>query len=161
VTAIRPYSPGDRAVLHGPVLDLHETLRPYDADLAAGEAIIERYLDGLLSRVDETGGAVFLADDNGRVVGYVCVWGSVVPDDPDERQDPYSFMAELFVLPVFRRSGVGSLLVERAEAFAREGGAYKMELKVLARNESTLRFYEGHGYVPRVSGDEQTHVMCT
>ncbi|WP_018231452.1 GNAT family N-acetyltransferase [Thioalkalivibrio thiocyanodenitrificans] len=150
MTTIRPYSHADHAVLRDLVLELHETLRPYDADLAAGEAIIDRYLDGLLSRVDETGGAVYLAEDEGRVVGYVCVRGSVVPDEPDERQDPYSFMAELFVRPELRRSGVGSLLVERAEAFAREAGAYKMELNVLARNASALRFYEGHGYASRV-----------
>jgi hypothetical protein len=46
-------------------------LRPYDADLAAGEAIIDRYLHGLLSRVDETGGAVYLAEDDGRNPGTV------------------------------------------------------------------------------------------
>jgi GNAT superfamily N-acetyltransferase len=150
MTTIRTYRHSDRDVLRALVLELHDSLRPFDEDLAPGDEIIDHYFNGLLSRVDETGGAVFLAEEADGVAGYVCVWGGVAPEDPDERVDPYSFMAELFVRPGRRHSGIGRLLVERAEAFAREHGMYKMELKVLARNESALRFYESLGYAPRV-----------
>ena len=83
-------------------------------------------------------------------MGYVCLWGFVTPEDLDERSDPYSFMAELFVRPDYRRLGIGRLLVEEAERYAGECGTYKLELKVVAQNESAVRFYEALGYASRV-----------
>jgi hypothetical protein len=77
MTTIRLYSDSDRDVLRRLVLALHETLRPFDADLALGREIIDRYFEGLLSRVDETGGAVFLAEEADGVAGYVCVWDEI------------------------------------------------------------------------------------
>lgn len=59
-------------------------------------------------------------------------------------------MAELFVQPDNRNLGISRLLVEQAERYAVECGTYKMELKVLAQNESAVRFYEALGYAPRV-----------
>ena len=70
--------------------------------------------------------------------------------DPDERPDPYSFMAELFVQADYRGLGIGHRLVEQAERFAARCGAYKLELKALAQNESAVRFYEALGYEPRM-----------
>lgn len=150
MVSIRRFSEADRGVLRDLVLQLHETLRPFDVDLAPGDQIIERYFNALLSEVEQTAGAVFVAEDDGRVVGHVCVWGLVTPDDPVERPDPYSFMAELFVQPDCRGLGIGRRLVERAERYAARCGAYKMELKALAQNESAVHFYGALGYAPRV-----------
>jgi GNAT superfamily N-acetyltransferase len=150
MATIRPYRPADVEILRELVLELHETLRPFDDDLPPGEEILDHYFRELTARVDDTAGAVYVAEEDGHVVGYICVWGSVAPDDPDERPDPYSFMAELFVRPEHRHGGIGRCLVEKAEGLARERCMYKMELKVLARNESALRFYEALGYAPRV-----------
>jgi hypothetical protein len=49
MTTIRLYSDSDRDVLRRLVLALHETLRPFDADLAPGREIIDRYFEGLKS----------------------------------------------------------------------------------------------------------------
>lgn len=150
MVTIRPYRQADREVLRKLVLCLHETLRPFDEDLAPGDRIIDRYFQELMSRVESTAGAVFVAEVDGNLVGYVCLWGRVAPEDPDERADPYSFMAELFVQPEYRSLGVGRRLVEQAERHADACGTYKIELKVLARNESAMRFYASLGFVPRV-----------
>ena len=150
MVSIRRFSEADRGVVRDLVLQLHEALRPFDADLAPGDQIIERYFYALLSEVERTAGAVFVAEDDGRVVGYACVRGLVTPDDPDERPDPYSFMAELFVQPGYRGRGIGRRLVEQAERHAAGCGAYKMELKALAQNESAVHFYESLGYAPRM-----------
>lgn len=150
MVSIRRFSQADRESLHDLVLQLHETLRPFDVDLVPGDQIIERYFDALMAKVEQTAGAVFVAEDHNRMVGYVCLWGTVTPDDLDERPDPYSFMAELFVRPDYRSRGIGHRLVEEAERYAVECGTYKVELKVLAQNESAVRFYEALGYAPRV-----------
>ncbi|MCE8032779.1 GNAT family N-acetyltransferase [Billgrantia tianxiuensis] len=150
MVTIRPYCQADCEALRSLVLCLHETLRPFDADLAPGDEIIEGYFQELMAKVESTSGAVFVAEDGSELVGYVCLWGYVSPDDPDERPDPFSFMAELFVRPESRHLGVGRLLVEQAERYAAQCGTYKVELKVLARNEQAIRFYEALGYEPRV-----------
>lgn len=131
-------------------MQLHESLRPFDVDLAPTDLIIEQHFNELMSRVEQTAGAIFVAEDDGCLIGYVCLWGFITPDDLDERTDPYSFMAELFVQPKYRSLGIGRMLVEKAERHAADCGTYKLELKVLARNESAIQFYEVLGYAPRV-----------
>lgn len=148
--SIRHYDPKDRNTLRDLVLQLHETLRPLDEDLAPGGEIIEGYFNDLVSRVEQSAGAIFLAEDDNHVIGYVCLWGLVAPDDLDERPDRYSFMAELFVRPDHRSRGIGRRLVACAERHALACGAHKLELKVLARNEAALRFYQALDYKPRV-----------
>lgn len=150
MASIRRFRPADREALRDLVLQLHESLRPLDDDLAPGEQIIEQYFDDLMSRVEQTGGAVFVAEDDSRIIGYVCLWGSVTPEDLDARPDPYSFLAELFVDPGSRGLGLGHQLMERAEAHAADCGTHKIELKVLAQNQSAIQLYEALGYAPRV-----------
>ncbi len=133
------------------VLQLHETLRPFDCDLAPGESIIDSYFARMISLVRSTGGIVLVADAGARnIVGYAAVFGKLVSEDPDERQGDFSFIADLFVLPDYRGSGLGRKLVARAEEHARMCGAYKIELKVLAGNDGARRFYQALGYAPRV-----------
>jgi GNAT superfamily N-acetyltransferase len=118
VPRIRRFRQADRVALCDLVLQLHETLRPFDVDLAPGAQIIDPHFNELITRVEQTAGAIFIAEDDGCMIGYVCVWGSVTPGDLDERPDPYSFMAELFVRPGYRSLGIGRRLVERAERHA-------------------------------------------
>lgn len=150
MVTIRYYKKEDREVLRDLVLQLHESVRLYDTDLLPGDEIIERYFNELMKQTEETDGAAFVAEENDQAVGYVCVYGFHDPDDSDEIPDAYSFMSELYVRSDYQNRGVGHLLVERAEQYARGLGTYKMELKVFARNESAIRFYERHGYIPRV-----------
>lgn len=150
MVSIRRYGQADRNILRNLVLQLHETLRPLDVDLAPGDEIIERYFNDLVSRIGQSAGAIFVAEDAKRIIGYVCLWGSMTPDDLDERPAPYSFMAELFVQPDYRSLGIGRRLVAHAERHALACGSHKIELKVLAENASALRFYEALGYEPRM-----------
>jgi GNAT superfamily N-acetyltransferase len=150
MVSIRRYAQADRESLRELVLQLHETMRPMDSDLAPGNQIIERHFNELISRVTQTSGAIFVADDDGCLIGYACVFGSVTPDEVDERPEPYSFIAELFVRSEYRGLELGRRLIERAEHHAAARGSYKLELKVLAQNESAIKFYEALGYAPRV-----------
>src|SRR5690606_18718283 len=102
MVSVRRFRPADREALRDLVLQLHEALRPLDTDLAPGEQIIERHFDILISRVEQTAGTILVAEDAARMIGYAAVFGSVTPDEVDERPDPYSFMAELFVCPEYR-----------------------------------------------------------
>jgi ribosomal protein S18 acetylase RimI-like enzyme len=150
MVSIRRFAQADRESLHALVLQLHESMRPFDRDLAPGDQIIERYFHDLVSTVEQTSGAIFMAEVDDYVVGYACVYGSVTPDEADERPDSHSFLAELFVRPEYRGHEIGRRLIEQAENHAAACGSYKLELKVLAQNESAVRFYETLGYARRL-----------
>lgn len=53
---------------------------------------------------------------------------------------------DLFVAEEFRGNGVGSLLMQQAEDFARESGAAGIELATEVINETARRLYEARGW---------------
>jgi len=124
-------------------------MRPFDAELAPGAEIIDAYFAYLLTSQSKTHGAVFVAEHDGRLVGYVCLFGQVPPEGTDEIDRPHSYVADLYVCPDFRRQAIGARLLEEAEQFARRLGVDRIELKVLAANRHARRFYRRHGYQDR------------
>ncbi len=147
---IRPYQQADRDALKALVLRLHETIRPLDEDLEPGDVIIDKYFNGLLSKVEQSQGALFFAEQEGKTLGYVCLYGQVEPEALDVRLDRYSFIAELFIAPECRGQGVGKALMAAAERHAAECGSYKLELEVLADNQSAIEVYKALGYSPKM-----------
>jgi GNAT superfamily N-acetyltransferase len=56
---------------------------------------------------------------------------------------------ELFVLPRFRRFGLGAKLLAAAEAAFRDGGCTVAFLQIGRDNAAARAFYRGHGYADR------------
>jgi ribosomal protein S18 acetylase RimI-like enzyme len=86
-----------------------------------------------------------VAEEDGAVVGFICVWARVPPDDPSEVRFS-AHVSDLVVLPRFRRRGVGRALLARGEAYARERGAERLRIGVLARNQGARRLYLDSGF---------------
>jgi RimJ/RimL family protein N-acetyltransferase len=85
--------------------------------------------------------AVFVADDDGLIVGRL----SVARD-----QHPASrHVADigLMVAASHRRRGIGTSLLEAAVAWARRAGVQKLELHVFPWNEAAIKLYERFGFV--------------
>jgi RimJ/RimL family protein N-acetyltransferase len=85
--------------------------------------------------------AVFVAEDDGRIVGRL----SVARD-----QHPASrHVADLglMVAASHRRRGIGTKLLEAAVEWARASGVRKLELHVFPWNEPAIRLYENFGFV--------------
>ncbi len=147
---IHKYRPDDRERLRQLVLELHQTLRPLDADLAPGEEIIDTYLEHLLATQLKTHGTILVATHDGQPVGYLCLFGKVDPETPDEINRPHAFLADLYVRRDFRRRGIGTRLLEKAEALSYRLGVHKIELGVLTGNQEAIRFYQRQGYAGRI-----------
>jgi RimJ/RimL family protein N-acetyltransferase len=84
--------------------------------------------------------AVFVADDDGRIVGRL----SVARD-----QHPASrHVADLglIVAASHRRRGIGTALLRAAVAWAQESDVYKLELHVFPWNEAAITLYERFGF---------------
>lgn len=85
--------------------------------------------------------AVFVADDDGRIVGRLSL-----SRDPHPASRHVADLG-LMVAESHRRRGVGTMLLEQAVAWARSSSIAKLELHVFPWNEPALALYETFGFV--------------
>lgn len=91
------------------------------------------------------GDGLFVAreDDGGDIVGFVMCG---LEQGDYEQTVTRGMVHNLFVVPSYRGRGVGSALLERAEAALAAFGADVFALEAMADNADARRFYERHGY---------------
>jgi GNAT superfamily N-acetyltransferase len=96
--------------------------------------------------IGDPGWLLILARDRDRVVGHLV----------GKLTGPSSFLTvciavleSIRVAPEARRSGVGSLLVQRFLSWARESGARQASVTAFAANDTARRFYARHGFTPK------------
>jgi len=104
---------------------------------------IEQVLKELLG--DSARGAVWVADSQGTLVGYLIV----VLVLSVEHRGWMGEIDELFVLPAARSCGTGSLLLARAEAALAQRGCVRLQLQLGAANSAARTFYGHRGYRAR------------
>ena len=86
--------------------------------------------------------AAYVAEADGAVAGFLGLqrgWAF-------EHDAPFARIITLVVDGRMRRRGVGARLVELAEGWARERGAYGLMLNTNVRREEAHRFYESVGF---------------
>ena len=96
-----------------------------------------RYLRALKRHPDA---AVFVADDDGAIVGRLSV-----ARDPHVASRHVADLG-LIVAASHRRRGLGRALLEQAVAWARASGVTKLELHVFPWNEPALALYDAFGF---------------
>ena len=127
---------------------LQEVEHALDPAAPRGDAIADAYLDRMFARCATWAGRVFVAEADGAVAGFVCVWGRVPPQEPDEPQADYAYVSDLVVLARWRRRGIGRALLQRAEAYARALGMHTIGIGVMAENREARALYDADGYRP-------------
>lgn len=115
--------------------DLLDSLRP-EARARAWKA----WLTGI--DADE-GFAAWVAEVDGQIVGLA---SSSDAREPDLDQGAVELLT-LYLLEPHVRTGLGSRLLDAAEAAWRDEGRTRAVLWVLADNDRSRRFYEHHGWV--------------
>ncbi len=95
---------------------------------------------------------LLVARDDARVVGFVSFsveHGSLTLDVTR------GSISNLFVEPTVREQGIGSALLEAAEAALADRGVDVVTLEAMARNETARAFYRQAGYQPHRIGFER------
>lgn len=96
-----------------------------------------------LARVaGDEGYAAYVAEADGEVAGFLGLqrgWAY-------EHDEPFARIISLVVDARVRRRGVGAALVDFADGWARERGAYGLMLTTSVRREEAHRFYEAMGF---------------
>ncbi|MGE0868462.1 MAG: GNAT family N-acetyltransferase [Kofleriaceae bacterium] len=89
--------------------------------------------------------AYFVADDGGRLIGFVEVGRRSHAEDCDPRR-PCGFIEGWYVEPEVRRRGVGRALIERAEQWARDHGCIDLASDITAGNDLSVRAHVALGF---------------
>ena len=147
---IREYEPNDAAALRQCVVALQEHERTIDPRLRPGETMADAYCEQIHARCRDADGRVFVAEQDGDVIGFVAVLARETFKELDEPTGSYAFISDLVVLAPYRRGGIGRKLLARAEGFARAEGAHEIRIGVLVRNAAARRLYLAAEFTPHL-----------
>lgn len=134
------------------ILDFIWGLQRYEAEFEHDRRLDPAYGEDqfadLMTLADK--GVIFLAEAEGKAVGWVLVIESVNPPYviPEERLSAQ--ICELFVAEGARGLGAGKALMEACEAWARARGHKIIKIGHLAENHLAAAVYERAGYTPYV-----------
>ncbi|MGH7579717.1 MAG: GNAT family N-acetyltransferase [Gemmatimonadales bacterium] len=143
---VRDFAAADLPRVRACFIELQELERALDPRIPAGASVADAYMEGLFRRCEVSAGRLFVAEDEGRVIGFVSVLGACVPDSPDDGSAPFAYVDDLVVLEAYRRRGVGSALLRRAEAYALACGRSSLRLRVKGGNQRARAFYARAGF---------------
>jgi RimJ/RimL family protein N-acetyltransferase len=139
VIRVRRADPGDAAAL----VDLAEEVGGEDGrwilTTSGWRSVAEerRYLKAVQRHPDA---AVFVVDDDGRIVGRLSL-----SRDPHPSSHHVADLG-LMVAADHRRRGIGTALLDEAVRWAQTAGVRKLELHVFPWNEPALKLYESFGF---------------
>jgi diamine N-acetyltransferase len=104
-----------------------------------------RPAEWLRARLADPGAALLVADA-GSCVGLASIQLRAAPDFPVFIPQQYAVIDDLIVHPGWRRRGVGRMLYQACEAWARMRGAPWVELNVYEFNREAYEFYSAVGF---------------
>jgi ribosomal protein S18 acetylase RimI-like enzyme len=111
---------------------------------APGNAIEEGYSWFLGEQMKEPDVAVFVAERDQTVAGYV--YAALEPLNWKELRDPAGFIHDLVVDESKQNSGIGAALIEAASEWFRERGAPRVILWTAEQNTGAQRLFHRLGF---------------
>jgi len=133
---IRQAWPADVEVI-APLFDAYRQFYEQPADLALARTFIAE-------RLEREESVIFLAERNGRPVGFVQLYPLFSSTARLPRR--LWLLNDLYVTPEARQGGVARALMRRARRLAEETGACGLELATARTNTIGQRLYESEGY---------------
>jgi len=129
--------------LGGMLLRAHHAFDP-QRFIAPGADPESGYEWFLRSQLNEDDAAVFVAEQDGIVVGYV--FAALEPISWKELREACGFIHDIAVEDTGRRGGVATALMEAAIAWLRDRGAPRVVLGTAERNAAAQRLFEKLGF---------------
>jgi GNAT superfamily N-acetyltransferase len=102
----------------------HEQQSQTPTDNKLTERFMEYVQSGLAQALGAPVACVMIAENEGRLVGYAV--GMLQGPPPIFEDVPYIFLSDLYVVPEFRRQGIGTALVERVRGWGWVKGIYRV-----------------------------------
>jgi ribosomal protein S18 acetylase RimI-like enzyme len=136
----------DSTALRDCFIELQNDERRFVPGKPDGAIIAEVYLEWMFARCRQWDGRVFVAEVADTLIGFICVWARVQPDEPDDKPAHYAHVSDLVVRAAYRRRGIGRQLLSAAENYARFRGAVSLRIGVSARNVAAKHLYASAGF---------------
>ncbi len=99
-----------------------------------GEEIADRYIQALLQRKKENSAEIFVAEVEGKAVGFLSVLLSEKLDADLNEPIEFTYLSDIVILKEYRKFGIGEALVKQAEQYAVSKNAMYLSANVLANN---------------------------
>ena len=150
---IRDYDPArDAQALRRALIELQEAERALDPYLPPGDEMADRYLAKLFTDCDEHDGRILVLEvsESGAFAGYAALLRHVPSTEPDDDPTPYAYLSDFLIVSSFRGLGAGRTLLQAVEKAAKDSGARRLRLSVLAANAPARRLYEAAGFTDHV-----------
>ena len=87
--------------------------------------------------------------DNGKVIGYSYAM-LIKPDTTTAKRDKYGYIHDLFVIPEYRRKGIGRLLFDEILKWLHTLNINRVELEVIVGNYLADSFWKKQGFSDHV-----------
>jgi ribonuclease HI/GNAT superfamily N-acetyltransferase len=94
----------------------------------------------------EESSVLLVAEDRGKMVGFIRLKIEHTPDNPLLQPRRYAKINDLGVTAAYRRRGVGQILMRAAEKWAAGQSVEELELNVWEFNRAALAFYQSLGF---------------
>lgn len=113
-----------------------------DSDWAFSDEAKTKYLDAIQNKY------VTIAEADQQPIGFLI--GSIIePKNGDARQIKQAYLQNLYVDEEYRKTGVGKELVEDFREYCKGENVNRLNVSVLAVNETAVKFYDAIGFKPR------------
>lgn len=103
-------------------------------------------LSAILKILNDNQAVLLVAILDGELIGLAEAYIKQASESPAVVQRKYALLQSLMIMERKRNLGVGKLLVQAVELWAREHGISEMETEVWIFSKGPLAFYEGLGY---------------
>ena len=145
---VRTYQTEDKKCVKQCIIELQNFERALESDRIEGTRIVERNFQELLQGHQQNTGRIFVAEVEQEVVGFINVQFEHESQMYLSSLVDYVYISDIVVLQAYRGQGIGTMLLQQAEAFARQKGATTLKINVLAKNQQATDVYQRIGFRP-------------
>lgn len=148
---IREYIPADQKQMLRMQVDLVDKMSqidPHKRFRSREDLHAQRYFEALQKDLAENQGTMFVAENDGTLVGYISARIERSSEIDTETKYPakQGYIEGLFVDEAHRGKGISSRLMEHAEKYFRKNGCDFSSVACVAVNEAARKFYAKQGY---------------
>jgi ribosomal protein S18 acetylase RimI-like enzyme len=145
VREVREQDYENLCVLLNQVDVLHSEELPQIFITPQGYARSREYINTLIADDDQV---FFAAECQGTIVGCILVGIRSSADIPILVKRRYAYIDDIVIDRDYRQSGLGKMLMERAEKWIVQKGISQIELNVWDFNRVAISFFDKMGYAP-------------
>jgi ribosomal protein S18 acetylase RimI-like enzyme len=124
-----------------------EEINPvFGAPESAEKTIIDQFIRPAMKSENSR---IILAQDSGRIVGYS--YAVIIEANPAmAKRDKYGYIHDLFIIPEYRRRGIGKQLFDEILKWLHSQDIERVELEVIVGNYLANSFWKKQGFSDHV-----------